>query len=214
MEETVKDRILAYMKAKSLSQNRFEEAIGMSHGYINNLKSSPTARVLQKIFSTFPNLNQSWLLTGEGQMLNDAPTDNRESAPSSAVPVYDIDATCGLSDTRTFADITVEGYVDIPPVSKGTVIIRAHGDSMNPTIQDNDYIAIRRLETWDYIMFGHIYIIELPDYRAVKRIRRGSDDGHVILRSDNDNYDDVEIPKADIRSLWIVENVISIKKLF
>lgn len=33
MEETVKDRILAYMKAKSLSQNRFEEAIGMSHGY-------------------------------------------------------------------------------------------------------------------------------------------------------------------------------------
>ena len=44
MEETVKDRILAYMKAKSLSQNRFEEAIDMSHGYINNLKSSPTAR--------------------------------------------------------------------------------------------------------------------------------------------------------------------------
>lgn len=44
MEETVKDRILAYMKAKSLSQNRFEEAIGMSHGYINNLKSSPTAK--------------------------------------------------------------------------------------------------------------------------------------------------------------------------
>ena len=79
MEETVKDRILAYMKAKSLSQNRFEEAIDMSHGYINNLKSSPTAKVLQKIFYTFPDLNQSWLLTGNGTMLN---TEDRKTGDS------------------------------------------------------------------------------------------------------------------------------------
>ena len=43
MEETVKDRILAYMKAKSLSQNRFEEAIGMSHGYASILEQDVIA---------------------------------------------------------------------------------------------------------------------------------------------------------------------------
>ena len=63
-------------------------------------------------------------------------------------------------------------------------------------------------------MFGNIYVVELPNYRAMKRIRKGSDDNHIILRSDNEDYDDVEVPKADIRSLWVVENIISIKKLF
>ena len=43
MEETVKDRILAYMKAKSLSQNRFEEAIDMSHGYASILEQDVIA---------------------------------------------------------------------------------------------------------------------------------------------------------------------------
>ena len=41
MDETVKDRILLFIKAESLSQNRFEEAVGLSHGYVNNLRSAP-----------------------------------------------------------------------------------------------------------------------------------------------------------------------------
>lgn len=210
IDENVKMRLAEVLRESGLTSHAYAQSVQIDpSAFAKKLsgKVSITTSDLEKL-EKFGGVSKEWLLTGNGSAKAET------SIPPSVVPVYDIDATCGLSDTRTFADITVEGYVDIPLVSKGTVIIRAHGDSMNPTIQDNDYIAIRRLETWDYIMFGHIYIIELPDYRAVKRIRRGTDDGHVILRSDNDNYDDVEIPKADIRSLWIVENVISIKKLF
>lgn len=67
--ETVKDRIITYIKYIGVSQKRFEETVGVSNGYVNNVKASPSSTVLQKIFSACPDLNKDWLLTGEGPML-------------------------------------------------------------------------------------------------------------------------------------------------
>lgn len=67
--ETVKDRIITYIKYIGISQKRFEETVGVSNGYVNNVKASPSSTVLQKIFSACPDLNKDWLLTGEGPML-------------------------------------------------------------------------------------------------------------------------------------------------
>jgi transcriptional regulator with XRE-family HTH domain len=69
MEETVKQRLVKFLKYKELSQKRFEEAVGLSNGYINSLRKSPSATKLQMILGTYPELNQHWLLTGEGEML-------------------------------------------------------------------------------------------------------------------------------------------------
>ena len=75
MEETVKDRLMLFIKKKGLSQKRFEETAHISNGYVNNLKASPSSKVLQKIFCAFPDLSQSWLLTGEGPMLTSSQDD-------------------------------------------------------------------------------------------------------------------------------------------
>lgn len=65
----MKDRIITYIKYIGVSQKRFEETVGVSNGYVNNVKASPSSTVLQKIFSACPDLNKDWLLTGEGPML-------------------------------------------------------------------------------------------------------------------------------------------------
>lgn len=67
--ETVKDRIITYIKHTGISQKKFEETVGISNGYVNNVKASPSSTVLQKIFGAYPELNKDWLLTGEGPML-------------------------------------------------------------------------------------------------------------------------------------------------
>lgn len=67
--ETVKDRIITYIKHIGISQKKFEETVGISNGYVNNVKASPSSTVLQKIFGAYPELNKDWLLTGEGPML-------------------------------------------------------------------------------------------------------------------------------------------------
>lgn len=207
------DRLEKYMIIKKLNDNQVTKDCDLSVGLLNQAKRGKSdlgSKAIDKILSKYQDLSRVWLLTGEGSMLSQPAT----SSPRSPVPVYDIDVTCGLSETRTYSDMPLEGYIDIPSISRDAIVVKTHGDSMLPTVHDGDYVAIRRIDTWDYIMFGNIYVVELPNYRAMKRIRKGSDDNHIILRSDNDDYDDVEVPKADIRSLWVVENIISIKKLF
>lgn len=82
MENTVKERIVAFVKAEQITAREFERRCGLSNGYVNNLKASPSSAVLQKILYAFPDLSQSWLLTGEGPMLSPVPADAAASVSS------------------------------------------------------------------------------------------------------------------------------------
>lgn len=82
MENTVKERIVAFVKAEQITAREFERRCGLSNGYVNNLKASPSSAVLQKILYAFPVLSQSWLLTGEGPMLSPVPADSAASVSS------------------------------------------------------------------------------------------------------------------------------------
>ena len=73
---TVKERLIQYLQFKGIGRNKFEALAGISSGYISNLKSAPGATHLTKILTAAPDLNQQWLLTGEGNMLKTA-----EAAP-------------------------------------------------------------------------------------------------------------------------------------
>ena len=73
METTVKERLIRFIKYKGLSQKKFEEAVGLANGYVNNIRRSVTNDKLQKIALQFPDLNKVWLLTGEGEMLTTSP---------------------------------------------------------------------------------------------------------------------------------------------
>ena len=92
MESTVKERLVRYLKYKGLGQNKFEKMAGISNGYISNLKKSPGADILTKICVAAPDLNQQWLLTGEGQMLTIGSQPKTEKSlyiPSNAVPTVE-----------------------------------------------------------------------------------------------------------------------------
>lgn len=71
MKTTVKQRLIEFIRYKGISQRKFEEVIGASNGYINNISKGIGGIKLQKILSAFPELSQRWLLTGEGSMLVD-----------------------------------------------------------------------------------------------------------------------------------------------
>ena len=69
METTVKERLIKYLKNRKVGQNKFERMAGISNGYISHLKTSPSIDILMKILDAAPDLNEAWLLTGEGEML-------------------------------------------------------------------------------------------------------------------------------------------------
>ena len=67
--QSVKERLILYIKYLGIGQRKFEIKCGLANGYINNIRQSITPEKLQKISLHNPELNTGWLMTGEGEML-------------------------------------------------------------------------------------------------------------------------------------------------
>ena len=65
----VKDRIIEFAKSQGFSIKSFEQACGMSNGYVAAMRKGLGTDKLNNVLSAFPSLNRDWLLYGEGPML-------------------------------------------------------------------------------------------------------------------------------------------------
>jgi hypothetical protein len=81
MQETVKQRLIKYIKSEGISINKFEKVCGLSTGYVGNMRVSIQPDKLTNISLNFPQLNGGWLMTGEGEMLKQAAPPPPEPAP-------------------------------------------------------------------------------------------------------------------------------------
>ena len=68
---SVKQRLKEYLKSIKLSERAFGCTIGVSSGYVSGMRQSIQPDKIESIAKHFPSLNTGWLLTGQGEMLND-----------------------------------------------------------------------------------------------------------------------------------------------
>jgi hypothetical protein len=64
----VKERLKAFLDLSNIRQVRFEQKVGLSNGFVNNIGKSIRGDSLFKISEAYPELNKSWLMLGEGKM--------------------------------------------------------------------------------------------------------------------------------------------------
>lgn len=127
------------------------------------------------------------------------------------VPVYDVDVTAGCLDLDDIFGNRNHptGMVSLPGLSTDARIVKVRGDSMSPRIMNGGYIAINPCRDMRNIFWGQMYVVELEDFRLVKYVRRHPDTNYVVLHSDNPAYDDMEVLRSDIRSLYVVEAILN-----
>lgn len=217
-------RIKQLMNSLGIKQAAFAERIGVDPSNFSkhlNGKLPLSENLYNKIVVNL-GVSKEWLMTGEGEMWSQAQASNQLSTitvPAGKISlnnsrgayVYDLDVTAGgMTRERMFADEQIVGTINMPAVHPDCCIVRVSGDSMSPVIGNGDLIAIREVHNPNLIFWGQIYVVVLDDYRMVKYIRRHSDPQQVILRSENEQYDDIEVARDDIRSLFLVENIIRI----
>lgn len=68
MNETVKERLIAYLDKKGINKSEFGRAIGVSTAFVTSIRQSIQPDKLEKIASIYTDLNIDWLLTGNGEM--------------------------------------------------------------------------------------------------------------------------------------------------
>lgn len=216
MGNSVKSRTLEFIKHKRISVKEFENRCGLSNGYVSSMRKGFGREKLENVLNEFPELNRDWLLYGEGVMIEESVEGVRvlPTPTEGATPVYDVNSTCGNSSLpMEFLDEHIIGYVSLPNVSTSASIIRANGDSMEPVINNGDFIAVREITDFDDIFYGQIYLVITAQHRMVKYVRRYADDerNYLVLRSANSNYDDMLQAKSKILKMFIVESILSLR---
>ena len=86
MEMSVKDRLIKFLEVKKISKSEFGRRIGVSSAYITSMRQSMQPAKVQRIALEFPDLNTTWLLTGEGPMLK-GPSTSTAPADSENVSI-------------------------------------------------------------------------------------------------------------------------------
>ena len=213
-------RLRHIMSQQHMSQRRLASILRLDPSNLSKVMTGKlpfTEGLINRIVVDL-GVSKSWLKEGIGLpyekeslardiVLPSAPSPQHVST---GVPVYDIDVTAGCrSLEQLFSETHPIGMMDIPELPSDAHVVKVRGDSMSPRINNGGYVAIRHIRDPRNIFWGQIYVVQLEEYRMIKYIRRHTDPSMVILHSDNPAYDDMDVPRADIRALYIVEAVLN-----
>ena len=175
---------------------------------------------LENILTIYQDINPSWLLTGEGNMLR-LESEKKEKLPSvnqtyEGAPYFNVDFIGGFDVIVNDQTRNPDFYINYPPYNQeGVVWCNLTGHSMEPEISNGDIIALREVTTpIQYLPAGEIYGIVTEEYRTIKRIRLSNREGYVRLIPSNksEEYCEQEIPISMIIHVYAVLG--SIRKFF
>ncbi len=198
----------------------FARLVGISPQSVTNwLNRGVSKDGLLAIYKAFPEINKTWLLTGEGEMLRTdeaAPIGNEINRDQSRlIPFYDAETTGGYQGMVASSDTDAElsGYIQAGGWfdSKETAAIRHIGDSM-VEYPSGCVLAVREVTERHLLVPGRNYVIETSEFRVTKRIQRGSTHDKITLYSSNpETYPDgrlvhepFEVDLADVRKIYSV----------
>lgn len=201
------------------NKSHFAKILGVKAQTINTWLSRNTYDT-ELIFAKCDNINASWLLTGEGNMIC-AKSEKEEKIPSvnktyEGAPYFNVDFIGGFDVIVNDQTRNPDFYINYPPYNQeGVVWCNLTGHSMEPEISNGDIIALREVTTpIQYLPAGEIYGIVTDEYRTVKRVRLSQKEGYIRLIPSNksEEFCEQEIPISMILKVYAVLG--SIRKFF
>lgn len=206
-----------------------QENIGKLLGYSNkssfsqvlNGKKTIPESFIKRLCSLHEKLNEHWILTGKGDMLNENNTDKlTHSENGEGVPYFeDIESTGSIIIGKANGGTEIPTFfIDYEHFNDCTAYIQHVGDSMYPKYCAGEIIAVKRVYNLNIILWGEAYLVvtnsDANELRTVKLLFQHEDKSKIILRSSNPNFKgDTEIDKSDIISLFIVKGKITRNQL-
>lgn len=217
---SLQDRIRAYIRHLNVSVSEFETKTGLSNGAVSKMGDGTRRATLDRISKTYPGLNKTWLLTGEGEMLttDNAPPEEEKSAehsqlipapPGKGIPLIPLPAMAGFLKGSADLDRNDIEWYYVPAFSDCTFLIRVKGDSMTPRYLSGDIVACREVhDTGTFFQWGKAYVLDTDQGVVLKRVRRSELPDHILCVSDNPDYEPFDVPVSSIYHLAIVRGLI------
>lgn len=186
-------------------------AAGLSIGLLGKLKKSGkgmSSTNIEKILSSYPDLNAEWLLTGRGEMLRNT-TELTPTKDGTGIPLIPVEAMAGcFTGSQTVLLQECDRYV-VPAFKNADFLIYVRGDSMQPRYYSGDMVACKMLPPTDlFFQWGKVYVLDTDQGALIKKVEQGSDDETITLVSENENYKPFQIPHRAVYHIAIVMGLI------
>jgi len=204
-DNTLVHRIRSIRKGRNLTQAMLAKKLGVTQSIISLIeshKSSVSINFLVKMSDHF-DISLDWLVHG---------TNVYERYGSSDM----IPMVAGVAHADYIQKHKDENFLKsldlykIPGFDEGSFrIFEVKGDSMAPTISDQDKLIVSEVSGHEHIVEGKIYVVVFENDIVVKRLYlKSSSNGDkpaYLLRSDNANYQEMEMNVDTVIEIWKVE---------
>ena len=206
------ERLQCFMEKQGINDNQMTIAAGLSVGLLGKLKKSGKGMSsvnIEKILSSYPELNADWLLTGKGNMLKGHSTTIEPSKDGKGIPLIPVEAMAGcFTGEQTVLLQECDRYV-VPAFKNADFLIPVRGDSMMPHYFSGDMVACKMLSLSDiFFQWGKVYVINTDQGALIKKVEQGTTPESITLVSENDKYKPFEIPRRGIYQIAIVIGLI------
>lgn len=207
---TINERFKQVLNIKGLSVKDASLITGMSEGYIRKLcatGSSFGTDPLISLLNSIDDLNARWLLTGEGDPLKGEERSMLTGVEhkGEGIPLYRTEAAAGFG-TPDFAidEKDIEARYKIRELNNAGFMLHVRGDSMSPTYQNGDIIAVKKVTERRNIQWGKPHLVSTKDQGLLVKRIYDDEDGDIIAVSDNPTYRPIRIRKDEINGIGII----------
>lgn len=213
MQQTVKDRIVEFIKFKNITSRVFEKQCNLSNGYLRQLRNSPSADKIEMIISAFPELRREWLMAGEGDMLKREEEYSKNENNMSVIPLLPVSAQGGTLGEFSLSVKRRECEMVVSPIIGADFAIPVTGDSMAPEYPNGSQVHIKRINEKAFIEWGKVYVIDTCNGVIIKRIVPSENEGCIKCLSINPSpiYAPFDVNFCDINGIYRVMLCLSVK---
>lgn len=191
----------------------FAKYIGVAPSTISSWLSRDTMDY-DLLFAKCETLSPEWLLTGHGSMIKDTNTSIAHQATNNhdGIPLIPFSAMAGaLTGENSVLEYECERYI-VPAFNGADFLISVKGNSMTPTYISGDIVACQRVPmTSLFFQWNKPYVLDTAQGALIKRIKPGHDKQHILIVSDNEQYDPFELPCSEIYAVALVIGIIRLE---
>lgn len=222
-----KDKIDMILEHLQINAKVFSERLGYQRPQIiYDIQKDKTKRISEelanKITSVFSEINKSWLLADEGDMLNASSSTSpvreqnfprEESRTATFVKLIPIAAQGGSLTDYIYSVKESDCELIASPIRDVDLAIQVSGDSMAPEYPNGSHVYVKRINERAFIEWGKVYVLDTCNGSVIKILVPSDRDGFVRCLSINPDprFAPFEVSLEDIRGVYRVLLCMSIK---
>lgn len=194
-----------YVRAKGISKVKFAEKAEIQRVAIYNYIKGAKMRqsTFDKMLANVPDLLQVANVEKLYSFENTDVQINEQQQPyARRIPVYDIRVFAKYGDNGS--NLKPKGYIDTL-LKDVSCSIQVAGDSMAGDYWSGDYLLLKEKNDMSYMVFDREYVIVTTEEVLFKYVCKSDKEDEYILKSANEKYSDIVIPKTSVLRFFHIE---------